>query len=52
MFRTGRIYDDILPMNREVIAQVWEILRTQFRSLWEGDFEGMKQFDVRAFPQA
>jgi hypothetical protein len=30
MFRIRRIYDDILPVDRGVIAQAQNILRTQF----------------------
>jgi len=33
MFRIRRVYDDITPANKEAIAQVQEILRTQFPSL-------------------
>ncbi len=35
MFRIRRIYDDVLPANREAIAQIQEILRTQFAALSE-----------------
>ncbi|RJR16845.1 MAG: histone deacetylase family protein [Nitrospiraceae bacterium] len=37
MFRVRRIYDDFLPANREAIAQVQNILRTQFHLLHEDD---------------
>jgi len=37
MFRVRRIYDDILPINRDAITQVQEILRSQFPLLPEGD---------------
>jgi acetoin utilization deacetylase AcuC-like enzyme/GNAT superfamily N-acetyltransferase len=35
MFRIRRIYDDVLPTNREAIAQVQNILRSQFGLLPE-----------------
>lgn len=37
MFRVRRIYDDVLPANREAIAQVQDILRTRFQLLHEDD---------------
>ncbi|MBN2356314.1 acetylpolyamine amidohydrolase [candidate division KSB1 bacterium] len=33
MFRIRRIYDDVLPANRNALSQVQEILATQFREL-------------------
>jgi len=39
MFRVRRIYDDVLPVNREAIAQVQNILRTQFHLLHEDDIK-------------
>jgi hypothetical protein len=33
MFRIRRIHDDTLPINREALAQVQEILRRQFKGL-------------------
>jgi GNAT superfamily N-acetyltransferase len=37
MFRIRRVYDDITPANKEAIAQVQEILRTQFPALPKRD---------------
>jgi acetoin utilization deacetylase AcuC-like enzyme/GNAT superfamily N-acetyltransferase len=37
MFRIRRVYDDITPLNKEAIAQVQEILRTQFPLLSRRD---------------
>jgi acetoin utilization deacetylase AcuC-like enzyme/GNAT superfamily N-acetyltransferase len=37
MFRIRRVYDDITPANKEAIAQVQEILRTQFPLLFRRD---------------
>jgi len=37
MFRIRRIYDDVLPVNREAIARVQAILRAQFPALAEKD---------------
>ncbi len=37
MFRIRRIYDDVLPVNREAIAQVKAILREQFPALSKRD---------------
>lgn len=37
MFRIRRVYDDITPANKEAIAQVQEILRTQFFALSKRD---------------
>ena len=37
MFRIRRIYDDSLPINRDAIAQVQQILRSQFNGLPEED---------------
>jgi acetoin utilization deacetylase AcuC-like enzyme/GNAT superfamily N-acetyltransferase len=39
MFRIRRIYDDTLPLDREAIAQVQGILRSQFASLSETDIQ-------------
>jgi acetoin utilization deacetylase AcuC-like enzyme/GNAT superfamily N-acetyltransferase len=35
MFSIRRVYDDVIPLNREVIARVQEILRAQFPGLLE-----------------
>ncbi len=35
MFRIRRIYDNVLPTNRETVPQVQNILRSQFGSLSE-----------------
>jgi len=40
-FRIRRIYDDSVPANRQAIAQVREILRSQFDSLPESTIEGL-----------
>ena len=37
MFRMRRVYDDVLPINREIIKQVQEILRTQFSGVSEDE---------------
>lgn len=37
MFRIRRVHDDITPVNKEAIAQVQEILRTQFPGLSKKD---------------
>ena len=37
MFRIRRVYDDITPANKEAIAMVQEILRTQFPALSKRD---------------
>jgi acetoin utilization deacetylase AcuC-like enzyme/GNAT superfamily N-acetyltransferase len=37
MFRIRRVYDDLLPRNKDSIAQVQEILRVQFPLLHEED---------------
>ena len=37
MFRIRRIYDDILPRDREAVVQVQAILRSQFTGLDEQD---------------
>ncbi|MEW6602433.1 MAG: acetylpolyamine amidohydrolase, partial [Nitrospirota bacterium] len=43
MFRVRRIYDDVLPVNREAIAQVQNILRTQFHLLHEDDIKKLPE---------
>ena len=43
MFRIRRIYDDSLPRDREAIAQVQTILRSQFKAL--------KEQDIRRLPK-
>ena len=37
MFRIRRIYDDIIPINKQAITQIQDILRTQFYELPEKD---------------
>jgi acetoin utilization deacetylase AcuC-like enzyme/GNAT superfamily N-acetyltransferase len=37
MFRIRRVYDDVLPRNKDAIVQVQDILRTQFPLLQEED---------------
>jgi len=39
MLRIRRVYDDTLPVNREIIRQVKEILRTRFPAAPEGDID-------------
>jgi acetoin utilization deacetylase AcuC-like enzyme/GNAT superfamily N-acetyltransferase len=39
MFRIRRIFDDILPVNREAVRQVQKILRAQFPLLRQSDIE-------------
>jgi acetoin utilization deacetylase AcuC-like enzyme/ribosomal protein S18 acetylase RimI-like enzyme len=41
MFRIRRIYDDTLPLNRDTLRQVKEILRTRFSSIPEEEIEGL-----------
>ncbi|MBU2502247.1 histone deacetylase family protein [bacterium] len=41
MFRIRRIHDDLLPVNREAIAQVQQIMREQFPDLPIRDLEGI-----------
>jgi len=43
MFRIRRVYDDVTPLNRAVIGQVQEILRTQF--------PGVSPKDIVKLPQ-
>ena len=43
MFRVRRIYDDVLPVNREAIQQVQNILRTQFQLLSSEDIEKLPE---------
>ena len=33
MIKIRRIYDDVLPVNREVISQVQEILKSRFKAV-------------------
>jgi acetoin utilization deacetylase AcuC-like enzyme/GNAT superfamily N-acetyltransferase len=39
MFRIRRVYDDILPLNKETIRQVKEILKTRFTDVSEEEIE-------------
>jgi acetoin utilization deacetylase AcuC-like enzyme/GNAT superfamily N-acetyltransferase len=41
MFRIRHIYDDSLPVDREAIRQVQEIMRQQFSEAPENDIEGL-----------
>jgi acetoin utilization deacetylase AcuC-like enzyme/GNAT superfamily N-acetyltransferase len=43
MFRIRRVYDDITPANKEAIAQVQEILRTQFPLLSKRDISKLPE---------
>lgn len=43
MFRIRRIYDDVLPLNRTAIAQVQQILKTQFADLPPRDIDKLPQ---------
>ena len=37
MFRIRRVYDDITPANKDALAEVQDILRTQFPGLSKRD---------------
>ena len=39
MFRIRRVYDHVLPINKEALRQVKDILRTQFEGLSEPEVE-------------
>ncbi|MCA9774069.1 MAG: hypothetical protein KC466_16735, partial [Myxococcales bacterium] len=41
MFHIRRIYDDVLPVNKEAIEQVKAILRERFSALDEAEIEGL-----------
>ncbi len=41
MIRIRRIYDDVLPVNRDTIRQVQEILRTRFSEVSEAEIAGL-----------
>jgi acetoin utilization deacetylase AcuC-like enzyme len=41
MFRVRRVPDDVLPVNRDALAQVTEILREQFPDAPAGEFAGI-----------
>ena len=41
MIRIRRIYDDVLPINRDTIRQVQEILRTRFSEVAEEEIAGL-----------
>jgi acetoin utilization deacetylase AcuC-like enzyme/GNAT superfamily N-acetyltransferase len=43
MFRIRRVYDDITPANQEAIAQVQDILRTQFPLLSKRDIKKLPE---------
>jgi hypothetical protein len=43
MFRIRRVYDDVLPRNKDAIAQVQDILRAQFHEVQEGDIEKLPE---------
>ncbi|MGB6289655.1 MAG: acetylpolyamine amidohydrolase, partial [Desulfobulbales bacterium] len=41
MLRIRRIYDDVLPINKEILAQVKDILRSRFAAVSEEDIESI-----------
>ena len=41
MLRIRRIYDDVLPINQEILAQVKEILRSRFAAVSEEEIESI-----------
>ena len=41
MLRIRRIYDDVLPINKEILAQVREILRSRFAAVSEAEIESI-----------
>ncbi|MFW5791889.1 MAG: GNAT family N-acetyltransferase [Desulfohalobiaceae bacterium] len=41
MLRIHRIYDDVLPSNRSLLAQVQAIMRQRFPDVQEGEVEGL-----------
>ena len=41
MLRIRRIYDDVMPINQEILLQVKEILRTRFRAVSEEEIESI-----------
>jgi len=43
LFRIRRIYDDSLPINRQAISQVQEILKMQFRDLNKRDIDKLPE---------
>ncbi len=43
MFRIRRIHDDVLPANKRAVAQVQEILRSQFAAIPEEDIASLSQ---------
>jgi hypothetical protein len=43
MFRIRRIYDLALPINTETVAQVQDILRTQFKGVSENDINKLPE---------
>lgn len=43
MLRIRRIYDDVLPVNREILQQVKEILRSRFPDIRESEIEQISE---------
>jgi acetoin utilization deacetylase AcuC-like enzyme/GNAT superfamily N-acetyltransferase len=43
MLRIRRIYDDVLPLNQEIIAQVKDILRSRFAAVSEEEIESISE---------
>jgi hypothetical protein len=39
MLRIRRIYDDVLPVNKHILAQVKDILRSRFTAVKEAEIE-------------
>ena len=49
MLRIRRIYDDVLPSSRSLLAQVQTIMRQRFPDAREGEVEGLKDFLEKGF---
>jgi acetoin utilization deacetylase AcuC-like enzyme/GNAT superfamily N-acetyltransferase len=43
MHRIRRIYDDVLPLNQEIMAQVKDILRSRFAAVSEAEIESISE---------
>lgn len=50
MFRIRRIYDDVLPISRQMIADVQQILREQFPGVSEAEVERLPERLSNPFP--
>jgi acetoin utilization deacetylase AcuC-like enzyme/ribosomal protein S18 acetylase RimI-like enzyme len=51
MLRIRRIYDDVLPVNRDILAQVKEILRSRFSAIDEAEIESINEKLLNPFKQ-